>query len=126
MNYLDPKNKQRHNPDETQNMEILRKFRYNFHYWLKNCYQNPDSMGLHPDAFQDNMKESSLPPANNNALQNSYGLSQKSSSMNNRQNEPMSSSIEPEPKQSPFNLNNSGKKPKMVSPDDLKLPEAIT
>ena len=23
------------------NMDILKKFRYNFHYWLKNCYQNP-------------------------------------------------------------------------------------
>jgi hypothetical protein len=21
------------------NMDLLKKFRYNFHYWLKNCYQ---------------------------------------------------------------------------------------
>ena len=23
-------------------MDILKKFRYNFHYWLRNCYQIPD------------------------------------------------------------------------------------
>lgn len=24
------------------NMDLLKKFRYNFHYWLKNCYQPGD------------------------------------------------------------------------------------
>ena len=23
-------------------MDILKKFRYNFHYWLRNCYQGTD------------------------------------------------------------------------------------
>jgi hypothetical protein len=23
-------------------MDILKKFRYNFHYWLKNCYQTEE------------------------------------------------------------------------------------
>ena len=24
------------------NMDIMKKFRYNFHYWLRNCYQAQD------------------------------------------------------------------------------------
>lgn len=27
-------------------MDILRKFRYNFHYWLRNCYQLEDMKEL--------------------------------------------------------------------------------
>ncbi len=35
--------KRRHNKfgqhtDAGNNMDLLKKFRYNFHYWLKNCY----------------------------------------------------------------------------------------
>jgi hypothetical protein len=26
-------------------MDILKKFRYNFHYWLRNCYQAEDLTG---------------------------------------------------------------------------------
>lgn len=33
--------------DMANNMDILKKFRYNFHYWLKNCYQqNPAENGI--------------------------------------------------------------------------------
>lgn len=27
------------NQNQSGNMDILKKFRYNFHYWLRNCYQ---------------------------------------------------------------------------------------
>ena len=30
-------------------MDILKKFRYNFHYWLRNCYQGDDP-GIKKDA----------------------------------------------------------------------------
>lgn len=30
------------------NMDLLKKFRYNFHYWLKNCYQPPGEGGEEP------------------------------------------------------------------------------
>jgi len=26
-------------------MDLLKKFRYNFHYWLKNCYQPENQTG---------------------------------------------------------------------------------
>lgn len=35
------KNNQNNNAS-SNNMDILKKFRYNFHYWLRNCYQNED------------------------------------------------------------------------------------
>lgn len=31
-------------------MDILKKFRYNFHYWLRNCYQGVDE---HPSIKKD-------------------------------------------------------------------------
>lgn len=34
------KNKNRRAKNQKgNNMDLLKKFRYNFHYWLKNCYQ---------------------------------------------------------------------------------------
>jgi len=32
-------------------MDILKKFRYNFHYWLRNCYQAED--GGHSNSQMD-------------------------------------------------------------------------
>lgn len=30
--------------DPASHMDILKKFRYNFHYWLRNCYQDPEAL----------------------------------------------------------------------------------
>ena len=37
-------------------MDILKKFRYNFHFWLKNCYQaagDPKEEGKHDEPLGD-------------------------------------------------------------------------
>jgi len=34
--------------NKNSNMDILKKFRYNFHYWLRNCYQ--DGAGVVKDS----------------------------------------------------------------------------
>ena len=39
------------NGDMANNMDILKKFRYNFHYWLKNCYQNPENSAQAAEVF---------------------------------------------------------------------------
>ena len=33
--------------DNSGNMDLLKKFRYNFNYWLKNCYQPQVSLEDH-------------------------------------------------------------------------------
>ena len=30
--------------EPASHMDILKKFRYNFHYWLRNCYQDPEAL----------------------------------------------------------------------------------
>ena len=37
-------------------MDLLKKFRYNFHYWLKNCYQNNPS-GKSPQQIKDEQQK---------------------------------------------------------------------
>ena len=39
-------------------MDILKKFRYNFHYWLRNCYQGTDDQNeKNKEAAQKNAEQ---------------------------------------------------------------------
>jgi hypothetical protein len=51
------------------NMDILKKFRYNFHYWLRNCYQ---------------AEEPEIPKVANDAKDDSYGTSNMSKTVHQK------------------------------------------
>lgn len=36
------------------NMDILKKFRYNFHYWLRNCYQSDETLQNQQEPLKNN------------------------------------------------------------------------
>ena len=40
---------------QPNHMDILKKFRYNFHYWLRNCYQADD-----PNVQMDPQQQATL------------------------------------------------------------------
>jgi hypothetical protein len=35
-------------------MDILKKFRYNFHYWLRNCYQSDETLQNQQEPLKNN------------------------------------------------------------------------
>jgi hypothetical protein len=41
---LDGRPKKKSRRKMNGNMDMLKKFRYNFNYWLKNCYQSTESI----------------------------------------------------------------------------------